>query len=139
MLRHSGLGGLPGSRSPRRRAHRSRPGRDAGGATGEAAASTVSAPTARAPERDSRQRAEAGPELLDANERTLFDALRRHRHALARRAGVPPYVIASDRTLREIALLRPRNLEELELAHGNGPAKREKYGAGWLAVVLGGR
>jgi len=50
----------------------------------------------------------------------------------------PPYVIASDRTLREIALLRPRNLHELELAHGIGPARREKYGAGLLDVVLGG-
>jgi ATP-dependent DNA helicase RecQ len=39
-------------------------------------------------------------------------------------------VIASDRTLREIALLRPHSLEELELAHGIGPAKRDKYGAG---------
>ena len=47
-------------------------------------------------------------------------------------------MIASDRTLREIALLRPRNLQELELAHGIGPAKRKKYGAGLLAVVLGG-
>ena len=68
-----------------------------------------------------------------------FEALRRHRLALARCEGVPPYVIASDHTLREIALRRPRNLEELELVHGIGPAKREKYGAGLLAVVLGGR
>ena len=48
-------------------------------------------------------------------------------------------MIASDHTLREIALRRPRNLEELELAHGIGAAKREKYGAGLLAVALGGR
>ncbi len=47
-------------------------------------------------------------------------------------------VIASDRTLREIALLRPRNLEELELAHGIGPARRDRYSAGLLAVVKGG-
>jgi ATP-dependent DNA helicase RecQ len=64
---------------------------------------------------------EAGPELLDGEGRALFDALRRHRLALSRREGVPPYVIASDRTLREIALLRPRNLQELELRTGSGP------------------
>jgi ATP-dependent DNA helicase RecQ len=87
---------------------------------------------------DPPQRATADPDQLDTNGRALFDALRRHRLALARREGVPPYVIASDRTLREIALLRPRNLEELELAHGIGPARREKYGAGLLAVVMGG-
>jgi ATP-dependent DNA helicase RecQ len=67
-----------------------------------------------------------------------FDALRRHRLALARREGVPPYVIASDRTLREIAALRPSNLRELERAHGIGPARRDRYGAGPLAVVMGG-
>ena len=74
---------------------------------------------------------------LSREGRVLFEALRRHRLALAREEGVPPYVIASDRTLREIALLQPQSLEELELAHGIGPAKREKYGADLLAVVRG--
>jgi ATP-dependent DNA helicase RecQ len=95
-------------------------------------------PTARAPRRGPTRPAEAGPELLDAEGRVLFEALRHHRLALARSEGVPPYVVASDRTLREIAMLRPRNLQELELAHGIGPARREKYGAGLLAVVLAG-
>jgi ATP-dependent DNA helicase RecQ len=44
-------------------------------------------------------------------------------------------VVASDRTLRDIALLRPRGLETLKLAHGIGPAKAERYGARFLAVV----
>jgi ATP-dependent DNA helicase RecQ len=96
------------------------------------------APAARPKRRAPRQRAETVPEQLDAEGRALFEALRRHRLALARGEGVPPYVIASDRTLREIALLQPQSLEELELAHGIGPAKREKYGAGLLAVVSGG-
>jgi ATP-dependent DNA helicase RecQ len=94
-------------------------------------------PTARAPRRGEPQCAKTAPDLLDAKGRALFDALRRHRFALARRQGVPPYAIASDRTLREIALLQPRNLEELELAYGIGPARRRKYGAQLLAVVSG--
>jgi len=72
---------------------------------------------------------------LDETGRTVFEALRRHRLEIARRDGVPPYVVASDRTLRDIALLRPRDLSELELAHGIGPSKAERYGAGLLAVV----
>ena len=48
---------------------------------------------------------------------------------------MPPYVVASDRTLRDIANLRPRNADELALAHGIGPAKLERYGPGLLAVV----
>jgi ATP-dependent DNA helicase RecQ len=74
-------------------------------------------------------------ESLDASAQALFEALRRHRLELARAEAVPPYVIASDRTLRDLALLRPRNLEELQLAYGIGPAKAQKYGAGILEVI----
>jgi ATP-dependent DNA helicase RecQ len=72
---------------------------------------------------------------LDATGRDLFDALRKHRLELAREQNVPPYVIATDRALRDIALLRPRSLDELVLAHGIGPSKAEKYGAGILEIV----
>ena len=74
---------------------------------------------------------------LDAAAQGLFDALRAHRLAVARREGVAPYVVASDRTLREIALLRPRSLAELQLAHGIGERKAARYGPGLLAVVHG--
>jgi ATP-dependent DNA helicase RecQ len=72
---------------------------------------------------------------LDEVGQRLFEALRRHRLDLARKESVPPYVVASDRALRDIAALRPRTPAELELAHGIGPAKVAKYGAGFLAVV----
>jgi ATP-dependent DNA helicase RecQ len=44
-------------------------------------------------------------------------------------------MVASDRALRDIARLRPRTLEELQLANGIGPAKAKQYGAGLLDVV----
>jgi ATP-dependent DNA helicase RecQ len=72
---------------------------------------------------------------LDEAGQRLFEALRRHRLDLARKESVPPYVVASDRALRDIAALRPRTAAELELAHGIGPAKAAKYGAGFLAIV----
>ena len=50
-------------------------------------------------------------------------------------SGVPPYVVASDRTLREIAAQRPRTVDDLLLIHGIGPAKAKRYGKGLLAVV----
>ena len=46
-----------------------------------------------------------------------------------------PFIVASDRTLRDIAALRPRDLVELERAHGVGPHKAARYGAGFLQVV----
>ena len=69
----------------------------------------------------------------------MFEALRLLRLDLAREDGVPAFVVASDRTLREIALLRPRNLDELQLAHGIGPAKADRYGQRILSVVAGAR
>jgi ATP-dependent DNA helicase RecQ len=81
----------------------------------------------------------AGPgaahDAPDERARALFDALRRHRLEVARAEGVPPYVIATDRALRDVAALRPSTAEELEQAHGIGPAKAKRYGAGLLEVV----
>lgn len=72
---------------------------------------------------------------LDAQAQALFEQLRAHRLEVAKTEEVPPYVIASDRTLREVALLRPRDLHELQQAHGIGPTKAERYGEGLLDVV----
>jgi ATP-dependent DNA helicase RecQ len=89
------------------------------------------------PERASRRAAARGGEedALDAAGQALFEALRRHRLGLAREAGVAPFVIASDRTLRDIARLRPRTLDDLALAHGIGARKVERYGEGLLRVI----
>lgn len=75
---------------------------------------------------------------LDEEAQALFEALRLHRLELARLEAVPPYVIASDRTLRDIARLRPANQEELLLAHGIGPSRAERYGSGFLAIINSG-
>jgi ATP-dependent DNA helicase RecQ len=72
---------------------------------------------------------------LDPGGQAIFDALRRHRLELAREAGVAPFVIASDRTLRDLARLKPRTLHDLQLAHGIGATKAERYGAGLLRVI----
>jgi len=79
--------------------------------------------------------ASRAPAELDASALALFEALRRHRLAVARAEGVAPFIVASDRTLRDIATLRPRDLTELERAHGVGRLKAARYGAGWLQVV----
>jgi ATP-dependent DNA helicase RecQ len=72
---------------------------------------------------------------LDEKGQRLFETLRRHRLELAREQDVPPYVIASDRALRDIAMLRPRTIDELVLAHGIGPTKAERYGGSILEIV----
>jgi ATP-dependent DNA helicase RecQ len=74
-------------------------------------------------------------EGLDPLGLRLFEALRAHRLELSQREGVPPYVIASDRTLRDLSVLRPRSRPELLAVYGIGPAKVERYGDSFLRVL----
>jgi ATP-dependent DNA helicase RecQ len=72
---------------------------------------------------------------LDGRGRELFETLRAWRLDMARKEKVPPYVIGSDRTLREIAMMQPTDKSGLALAHGIGPAKVAKYGEAILGVI----
>jgi len=65
----------------------------------------------------------------------LFEALRELRRTLAREAGVPPYVIFHDSTLRELAAQRPRSDAELSHIGGIGIRKRESYGQAFLDLI----
>jgi len=72
---------------------------------------------------------------LPAADGTLFEALRVYRAAIAVEAGVPAYVVAHDRTLAEIAAMKPTTKTELEQVRGMGPVKIARYGEGFLGVV----
>jgi DNA helicase-2/ATP-dependent DNA helicase PcrA len=65
----------------------------------------------------------------------FMDELKRWRLERAKTDEVPAYVVFHDTTLRAIADLRPRDLDELAGISGIGPAKLEKYGAEVLAVL----
>jgi ATP-dependent DNA helicase RecQ len=65
----------------------------------------------------------------------LFEALRSKRRELAEDAGVPPYVIFHDATLREMAAMRPATLQQLSHINGVGSRKLDAYGAAFLGVI----
>ncbi len=65
----------------------------------------------------------------------MFEALREVRRNLAAAAGVPPYVVFHDSTLRGIAEARPHTLSELARIQGVGEAKLVRYGDAMLAAV----
>lgn len=65
----------------------------------------------------------------------IFDALRECRRELAIEAGVPPYVIFHDSTLRDMASIRPKSLRDMALVSGIGERKLEAYGDAFLAVI----
>lgn len=74
-------------------------------------------------------------ESWDGVDRELFDVLRDVRLRLARSRGVPPYVVFHDRTLRELARVRPQSLEALETIYGVGARKAETYGPDFLEAI----
>ena len=65
----------------------------------------------------------------------LWERLRACRKRLADAQGVPPYVIFHDRTLAEMAALRPATPADLLQVSGIGQAKLERYGQAFLAVL----
>lgn len=86
---------------------------------------------ALAPRRTSRKQTRGGDHPPDP----IFDALRACRRDLAQAAGVPPYVIFHDATLREMAQIRPRSLRDMALVSGVGDRKLDAYGDAFLAVL----
>ena len=84
-----------------------------------------------------RKRGAAASASLTPEDQALFERLRAKRLELARADGVPPYVVASDRTLHELAELRPTTLAALEGIYGIGPTKVARYGEAWLGVLHG--
>jgi len=84
------------------------------------------------PRRQRRSRRGAAPAGVDD---PLFDALRACRRDLAKAAGVPPYVIFHDSTLREMAVLKPTSHGALGRISGVGAAKLERYGDAFIAAI----
>jgi len=92
----------------------------------------IALPPVRAKGKGRRQReAAAANPVGDA----LFEALRALRRELAQEAGVPPYVIFHDATLREMAARRPGDMRALGEIGGIGTRKLEAYGEAFLAVI----
>ncbi len=65
----------------------------------------------------------------------LFERLREWRSEVARRQGVPAYVVLHDRTLTELAARRPADLHELQTVPGIGPSKLDRYGKALLEIL----
>ncbi len=65
----------------------------------------------------------------------LFDLLRSLRKQIADEQGLPPYVVFSDRTLRDMAAHSPRTAEALLSISGVGDVKLERYGRQFLRAI----
>ena len=65
----------------------------------------------------------------------LFERLREIRSDLARAGNVPPYVVFSDRSLREMSAYFPTTSEEFFQISGVGMHKLETYGEAFLKAI----
>ncbi|MFZ5643701.1 MAG: DNA helicase RecQ [Bacillota bacterium] len=65
----------------------------------------------------------------------LFDRLRRLRKEIARQAGLPPYMVFSDVTLREMSQACPTDEYALRAITGVGEIKLERYGKQFLVEI----
>ncbi len=68
----------------------------------------------------------------------LFERLRRVRTELAREGRIPPYMVFSDATLRDMARRAPMTSDELLEVSGVGAYKLEKYGSVFLEELQKG-
>lgn len=68
-------------------------------------------------------------------DRALFEELRTLRRDMAAKKDVPPYVIFPDRTLRDMARLKPVTRHEMLDCSGVGEVKFEKWGKAFLRAI----
>jgi ATP-dependent DNA helicase RecQ len=81
------------------------------------------------------ERARPDTEAWKDVDHDLFERLRGVRLRIARERGVPPYVIFHDTTLRELARLKPRRVEELQTVKGIGARKAEQLGEAFVDEI----
>jgi ATP-dependent DNA helicase RecQ len=74
--------------------------------------------------------------VVGAHDPLLFESLRLLRRRLADEAGVPAFVVFSDRSLIAMAAAFPHTAEDFRRVHGVGERKAEAYGDLFLAEIL---
>ncbi|MCB4742785.1 MAG: DNA helicase RecQ [Sulfurovum sp.] len=67
----------------------------------------------------------------------LYNKLRNLRLQIALHNNMPPYIIFSDKTLKELSAKQPKNKEEMLEVHGIGEVKFERYGEKFLGLLNG--
>ncbi len=81
------------------------------------------------------KRSKVETEGWEGVDRELFERLRAMRMQVARKRGVPPYVIFHDTTLREIARSKPATVEALRHVYGVGDRKAADLGDLILSII----
>ena len=89
----------------------------------------------REPERQTAGRSRRSTDTLTKAGYELFDVLRKLRLTIAREEGVPPYIIFSDKTLRDMSVKVPRDRTAMLRVSGVGEVKCDKYGDRFIEAI----
>ena len=65
----------------------------------------------------------------------VYDKLRELRTQIASEKGIPPYIVFSDKTLKDLSNKQPQSKEEMLEVHGIGEVKFERYGEAFLELL----
>ena len=90
--------------------------------------------------RDTMQSGDRSPAvkaLVSDEDAPLLSALKARRRAFAEAQNVPAYIVFNDRTLIEMAEMRPATLDQMARIGGVGAKKLEQYGNAFLSVING--
>lgn len=72
--------------------------------------------------------------LIDFDD-ALFQKLKAVRMELSKKYSVPPYIIFHDKTLQEMAAVRPTEKAHFYYVNGVGETKKDRYGASFLEAI----
>ena len=88
-------------------------------------------------ERLTVQKAEAKKKVtyFDDYDVGIYDQLRSLRTQIASQKGIPPYIVFSDKTLKDLSNKQPQDKEQMLNVHGIGEVKFERYGEAFLEVL----
>ena len=84
---------------------------------------------------ETKQKAQKKRAVEDVKYPEVFEILRQYRYQMAQKAHIPPYIIFSDKTLREMSTYLPVNREEMLAINGVGNSKYEKYGKAFENLI----
>ncbi|MGC9351346.1 MAG: DNA helicase RecQ [Sulfurovum sp.] len=73
--------------------------------------------------------------FFDDYDAELFDTLRDLRAEIAEENGIPPYIVFSDKTLKDLSAKKPVSKAEMLEVHGIGEVKYERYGEAFLTLL----
>lgn len=76
-----------------------------------------------------------GSYIPDDDEESLFQKLRELRRTIAQEIGKPPYIVFSDKTLRDMARIKPITNAEFLAVNGVGQHKLDLYGKRFMEAV----